>query len=409
MSRAYAHGACPGLSAPMETGDGLLVRLLPVAPIPLDALMGLCAAAWAHGNGIMEISARGSVQMRGLTPLSAPLLAAEVARLDIAIGQGVPVIADPLPDASGALIDVQSLAATLQRSIDEKALRLAPKVSVVIDGGGSLDLDPLYADIRLRAVPDEAGAKFQIAIAGDAISATPAGLVRPDEAAGAVLALLARIAAQGPEARAADLPPASATEPRNTAARPSRAETVGRHSLKDGAFAVGLGLAFGHSHADALRGLALIAKTHGARWARPAPGRSLLLGPLDVGGAAITQRAAERLGFVTEPSDRRRRIAACPGAPLCAHGLIAARALAADIAREIQLPGAHGIALHVSGCAKGCAHPRPAAITVVGTERGCGMVRDGTARAAPSAFVDPADLVAELRHIAGKTREVVHA
>ena len=34
MSRAYARGACPGLSAPIETGDGLLVRLLPVAPTP---------------------------------------------------------------------------------------------------------------------------------------------------------------------------------------------------------------------------------------------------------------------------------------------------------------------------------------------------------------------------------------
>jgi precorrin-3B synthase len=393
----------------METGDGLLVRLLPIAPIPLDAFMALCAAARAHGNGIMEISARGSVQMRGLTPLSAPLLAAEVSRLDIAIGEGVPVIADPLPDDPAALIDVQPLAAALRRAIGEKALRLAPKVSVVIDGGGSLDFDALHADIRLRAVPGETGAKFQVAVAGDAMSATPAGLVRPDEAVGAVLALLARTAAQGPEARAADLRPASATEPRMTAARPPRAETVGRHSLKEGAFAVGLGLAFGHSHADALSGLALIAQTHGARWARPVPGRSLLVGPLAGGGAAITQRGAERLGFVTEPSDPRRRIAACPGAPLCTHGLIAARALAADIAREIQLPGTHGIALHLSGCAKGCAHPRPAALTVVGTQRGCGMVRGGFARAAPSAFVDPADLVAELRRIAGKMREVVHA
>ena len=30
-------GACPGLSAPMPTGNGLLVRLLPVGTIALDA------------------------------------------------------------------------------------------------------------------------------------------------------------------------------------------------------------------------------------------------------------------------------------------------------------------------------------------------------------------------------------
>ena len=30
--------------------------------------------------------------------------------------------------------------------------------------------------------------------------------------------------------------------------------------------------------------------------------------------------------------------------------------------------------IHISGCAKGCAHPGAAALTVVGTERGCGIV-----------------------------------
>ena len=62
MSKAFARGACPGLSAPMQTGDGLLARLVPAGPIPLDAFVGLCEAARAHGNGIMEISARGSIQ-----------------------------------------------------------------------------------------------------------------------------------------------------------------------------------------------------------------------------------------------------------------------------------------------------------------------------------------------------------
>jgi precorrin-3B synthase len=85
---------------------------------------------------------------------------------------------------------------------------------------------------------------------------------------------------------------------------------------------------------------------------------------------------AERLGFITEASDPRRRIAACPGAPSCAHGLIAARALAAEVARHVSLPG-DGIAVHVSGCAKGCAHPKPALFTIVGAEQGCGIVRDG--------------------------------
>ena len=61
-------GACPGLSAPMATGDGLLARLTPSgATIALSAFSGLCTAAARHGNGIVEITSRGSIQVRGLT------------------------------------------------------------------------------------------------------------------------------------------------------------------------------------------------------------------------------------------------------------------------------------------------------------------------------------------------------
>ena len=37
MSVPSPRGACPGLSAPMPTGDGLLVRLAPTEVMPVDA------------------------------------------------------------------------------------------------------------------------------------------------------------------------------------------------------------------------------------------------------------------------------------------------------------------------------------------------------------------------------------
>ena len=85
-------GACPGLSAPMPTGDGLLVRLLPIATIPLAAFAELCRAARRHGNGVIEITSRGSVQVRGLRNETAPQFAAEIAALDIAADDGVPIV-----------------------------------------------------------------------------------------------------------------------------------------------------------------------------------------------------------------------------------------------------------------------------------------------------------------------------
>src|SRR3984893_16303597 len=116
MTVPHARGACPGLSAPMETGDGLLARVPPAGPIPLDDFIAFCAVAREHGNGTMEISARGSLQVRGLTPLSAPLFAAAVAALDIDICNGVPVIADPLVDVPSALPAARSRASRLLRA-----------------------------------------------------------------------------------------------------------------------------------------------------------------------------------------------------------------------------------------------------------------------------------------------------
>jgi precorrin-3B synthase len=402
---SHVRHACPALSAPMETGDGLLARLLPTRPIPLDALIGLCEAARVHGNGIMEITARGSIQVRGLSPRSAPPFAATMSDLAIDISDGVPVIADSLPNDPTALIDADGVADDLRRAIAASKLLLAPKVSVVVDGGGRFSLDALFADIRLRAVATPEGPKFQLELAGDAVSATPFGIIARDEAVDAVLGLLATIAARGSEARAADLLPIPAPIPVATKTGP---EAIGRHPLKDGAFALGLGLAFGQGQADMLAELARIAEAKGADWARPAPGRVLLLGPFSVTSVAAVKQAAQARGFPVEAHDPRRRIAACPGAPACAHGLIAARALAAEIARHVRLPG-DGIAIHVSGCAKGCAHPKAAPLTLVGTEQGCGIVRDGAAQAMPANYCDPADLVAQLGRIMGTAQETVDA
>jgi precorrin-3B synthase len=184
-----------------------------------------------------------------------------------------------------------------------------------------------------------------------------------------------------------------------------RAHAIGLHPLEDGSYALGIGLAFGHAAALALAELARIAKSQGVNWARPAPRRALLLGPLGEANAMPVRKAADGLGFVTRADDPRRRIAACAGAPLCSHGLIAARALAAELADKMPLPAGNGIALHVSGCAKGCAHPRRAPLTVVGTEKGCGIVRDGTPRRRPGKYVAVGELAATLI----PKREAVHA
>lgn len=416
MTSVFARGACPHLSAPMQTGDGLLARMVTAGAIPLHAFTPLCAAAREHGNGVMEISARGSLQVRGLTPVSAPLFASAVAALDIELCDGVPVIASPIRNDEAALIDADALSADLRRAVAERDLTLPPKVSVIVDGEGRFHLDALAADVRLRAVSTADGPMLHIALGGDAASATSLGLAAPDDAAEIVTELLAAIAALGPETRARDLLRSKGIGEIRAALRAhlgpashlsarQAAEPIALHRLKDGACAVGLCLAFGHAQADALIELAGTAQANGALWVRPAPDRALLLGPLSETESVAIRKAAERLGFIVDARDQRRRIVACPGAPSCASGLIAARAIAAELARH--LPTTLKI-VHVSGCAKGCAHPGPAPLTIVGTKNGCGIIRNGTARDAPETYVAADDFPAALASLT-KTREAAHA
>jgi precorrin-3B synthase len=128
----------------------------------------------------------------------------------------------------------------------------------------------------------------------------------------------------------------------------------------------------------------------------------LLIGIAEQNIAALAGDA-ERLGFVTRANDPRRRIIACPGAPACASGFIAARAIAGEIAESAALRNSETI--HISGCAKGCAHPRPAALTIVGSEHGCGIVEHGTTRATPHAFIDPRLIAA---YLAQRVSEAAH-
>jgi precorrin-3B synthase len=404
-------GACPALFTPMQTGDGLLARLLPAERITPAAFVAFCAAARRHGNGTIEVSARGSMQVRGLTAASAPRFADEVAALDIA-ALGVPVLSDPLPDDPVALIDAGAMAAKLRTAIAKTDLALAPKVCVIVDGGGSVHLDALTAEVRLRAFARDGEIRLALALAGDATTATPLGSIPVEAVTEIVVEVLRTIAARG-DLRASDvlrvgglsafskLPHLQSDLFRLTARPP--VEMIGVHPLRDGRRALGVGLAFGHADAKSLVTLAESAAAHGARAIQPAPARALLLVGISEHNVAAMTHEAERLGFVTRTDDPRRRIVACPGAPACASGFIAARAIASEIAETMAEPWSGTI--HISGCAKGCAHPRPAALTIVGTERGCGIVEHGTARAATQTHVDPQDLTTCLAH---RLREHAH-
>jgi precorrin-3B synthase len=84
-------------------------------------------------------------------------------------------------------------------------------------------------------------------------------------------------------------------------------------------------------------------------------------------------------GLVTRAGDPLRRVEACSGAPACLQALAPVRGLAERLAPQVP----QGKVLHLSGCAKGCAHPAPADFTLVATAQGFDLIRNGTTLDAP--------------------------
>jgi len=422
-------GVCPGLSRPLPTGDGLLVRILPIGTIALEALAALGATARACGNGIIEITARGSIQVRGLSRHSAPRFASAIAALGIAAEDGVPILCNPLAGLDVAeIFDAAGLAGALRRAVTRQSLvgRLDPKVSVVIDSGAPLNLARVPADIRVRAQSCHGATVLRLAVGGDDRNAFDLGLIGVNDGVEAVSRLLLVLAEHRARARdmiaaheLADFEDALAFARRGSVAQRDRegsaprqcSDALGFHALRDGTFACGIGLAFGHAEASTLEKLANAAGAAGARGLRTAPNRSLLAIGLTKEAASYFLAAAANLGFVTRADDPRRQVVACAGAPLCASAYIAARTIAPDIAAAAAPSLSDALTIHVSGCAKGCAHPGAAPLTVVGTPGDCALVADGSARDAPFAAAPLhelpnliADRLRERCSIAGKIR-----
>ena len=407
LTSPQRRGACPGLSAPMMTGDGLLVRLLPIGTIALDAFAALCAAARQHGNGIIEVTSRGSIQFRGLSAASAPRFAAAVAGLGIAAGDGIPVLINPLAGLDAEdMIDAGALAADLRLALAQRSLtpKLSAKVSVAIDGGGAVDLDGITADVRLRARAVNGVAALDVSVGGDRQRAAHLGCVAGQDGVAVTIRLLEILVRRG-RVRAREVLAAEGIAAFHSAVEDllvtadgrrdsghRRKEPLGLHGLRDGTFAYGVGLAFGHADATSLRRLGETAGAAGASGMRAAPGRLLMVVGLTQQTTSSFAAAAEALGFIVHADDPRRHVVACAGAPICASANIAARALAPQIAATAAPHLDGSFKIHISGCAKGCAHPLPTALTVVGTSAGCALISNGSTHDAPFATVTTNEL-----------------
>lgn len=344
---SLTRGWCPSLFRPMESGDGFLARIRPWRGcIRAQLAAALAQAARAYGNGIIEVTNRANLQARGLRPETIAPFTAALEAAGAGSAEGSRVLLSPLAGADPSLPpDLLTLASEIDTALPAD---LPAKFGVLIDGGGALPLAGLALDITLRFVEGV----WQV----NGEPCAPASL--PAQVAG--------LAGQ---------------VPRRTE-RAGRPPALGFTPLADGArgFLV-LAPAFGQMPAEALAALADLASLHGDGALRPTPWKTLIIAGVAAKVATGLTESAAQLGFITAPEDGRLSIRACPGSPACLRGEVEIHAAALALAEGRR--GSDPL-WHLSGCAKGCAHPGVAAATLVGRQGRFDLVIDGKAADTPA-------------------------
>lgn len=173
------------------------------------------------------------------------------------------------------------------------------------------------------------------------------------------------------------LEPTTPPSPRNPAPR------AGILNVKNDK-AVLLALPFGRCTVTQLEQAASWSAHFGAGEIRLSFTRGILIPGVSRGHLTELLDEARRSGFITEEADPRLSLHACPGKPDCAGAQTHAPLDALMIAQACKHLLVQGVTLHVSGCAKGCAHPGKSDLTLVGRADGrYDIVHQGCSRDVP--------------------------
>ena len=369
--RPDAKGWCPGAYRPMMSGDGLVVRVRPLlARLTADQAFGLCDLAERYGSGVIDLTNRANLQIRGVRLEDHEALLNDLRELgllpddpDLEARRNILVPPDWVDGDATSTITRE-----LIQRLNELPI-LPAKFGFAIDAGTAPTLTNQSGDLRIERSDDG------LIVRADSL---PRGVPVTLDTAVDQLIEMAHwfIKSGGYDAKrmARHLTSVKAPDEWQQAAPCQKRDSpvIGQHPI-----GTVYGVAFGQMIAQDLRALL---KVSGCKALRVTPWRLIL-----------TEDAApvKSETFITDQNDPLLRIDACSGAKGCSSGEFDTRALARELA------GMTTGSLHVSGCAKGCARPRSADVTLVGRNGKIDLVQNGLpwdepmARAlAPSALKD---------------------
>src|SRR5579863_3478008 len=146
-------GWCPSALRPMASGDGLVVRLRPrggrLSRVQASAIANLSNR---YGNGLIDLTGRANLQIRGVVAESHEALIEALARLGL-------IDADAETESRRNILvapfwsegdDTPLLAAELERALATRQLGLPEKFGFSVDCGAERVLAQALADIRIE-------------------------------------------------------------------------------------------------------------------------------------------------------------------------------------------------------------------------------------------------------------------
>lgn len=340
-------GWCPTGWRPMASGDGWLLRIMPPgAEFSHAQLMGICALAEQYGNGVLALTNRGNLQLRGLADESVAKVQASLHHLGC-----LPAADSPEPIPAVLNTDWQKGDSTHQLAQGWWAMQkylppMPAKFGIALDAGLQPMLSHTSADIRVERNP---AGNLLVRLERQSGGVECASI----EAALAHLQALLEWFAQHVTASCRRVRDVTAALP--SWHQPNTLPAPSRPPLQPGPIKPGwvLGVAMGQLLATTLKQTLMAGPQTPIRIS---PWRSIYM-PLWRAWPAIDPEP-----WIRSANDPRSRIIACPGAPYCHQATVATRDLALALA-----PWVDG-QLHVSGCAKRCASRNQADVELIGRD-----------------------------------------
>lgn len=377
---------CPGSLALHEAQDGWLARVrIPGGRVESDQLRALASAA-ALGSGLVEVTSRANLQLRGLTPSAAPELAAIMSGARLLPSPPHDrvrnVIASPVggrhPDSRGA---TDGLVSAIDRALcaDPGLTELPGRFLFAVDDGSGLALDHV-ADVALVA---RDGQSYALAIAGQLTADwVPAGRVAASAVATAAAFLEERSERnqrawrigeldRGAEAIASRM----GTKLTGTLQR-NRSLMPGRLEQRDGRAAITALCPLGRLDGQDLAVLAELAPE-----VRFGTRRTMTVIDIDPSAATDVEQALTALSLVLEPGSGWVGLTACAGLGRCPNARLDVRAAAAA---RTQIRRAGAPAEHWAACERRCGERPGEPIAVTAMPDGIAVRIDGTERVVAS-------------------------